>query len=132
MLILRSTHLLTSGKICLPIFGLPTWRFSRLSRLLSLLKCFVNGSADAAQEPRRDSIYSKPSPLYPWADESTYVRLPSFFEGIEPNPTNPTDQGAHVLLKLGDSVTTDHIGRAMLFLILAPQVSTCIQRCQTP
>jgi aconitate hydratase len=72
--------------------------------------------ADVMQEPRWDSIESKPSPLYPWADESTYVRLPSFFEGIEPNPApiQPI-KGAHVLLKLGDSVTTDHISPAGAF-----------------
>ena len=72
--------------------------------------------ADVMQEPRWDSIESKPSPLYPWADESTYVRLPSFFEGIEPTPApiKPI-QGAHVLLKLGDSVTTDHISPAGAF-----------------
>ena len=38
--------------------------------------------ADVMQEPRWDSIESKPSPLYPWADESTYVRLPSFLSLI--------------------------------------------------
>ena len=72
--------------------------------------------ADVMQEPRWDSIESHPSPLYPWADESTYVRLPSFFEGIEPNPAPiQSIEGAHVLLKLGDSVTTDHISPAGAF-----------------
>jgi aconitate hydratase len=54
--------------------------------------------------------------LYEWEEESTYVRLPSFFEGIEPTPSpiNPV-KGAHVLLKLGDSVTTDHISPAGAF-----------------
>lgn len=72
--------------------------------------------ADIMQEPRWDSIESSSSPLYPWKEESTYVRLPSFFEGIEPNPSpiNPV-KGAHVLLKLGDSVTTDHISPAGAF-----------------
>ena len=72
--------------------------------------------ADVMQEPRWDSVESRPSPLYPWAAESTYVRLPSFFEGIEPDPApiQPI-QGAHVLLKLGDSVTTDHISPAGAF-----------------
>ncbi len=67
-------------------------------------------------EPRWDSIPSTPSDLYPWAPESTYVRLPSFFEGIQPvpEPISPIE-GAHVLLKLGDSVTTDHISPAGAF-----------------
>ena len=67
-------------------------------------------------EPRWDSIPSTASDLYPWAPESTYVRLPSFFEGIQPDPAPISAiEGAHVLLKLGDSVTTDHISPAGAF-----------------
>jgi aconitate hydratase len=49
---------------------------------------------------------------YTWPD-STYVRKPSFFEGmdVEPKPVDPI-QGARVLAVLGDSVTTDHISPA--------------------
>ncbi|HMA27656.1 MAG: aconitate hydratase [Solirubrobacterales bacterium] len=49
---------------------------------------------------------------YTWPD-STYVRKPSFFEGIspEPLPVEPI-QGARALAVLGDSVTTDHISPA--------------------
>jgi aconitate hydratase A / 2-methylisocitrate dehydratase len=49
---------------------------------------------------------------YTWPD-STYVRKPSFFEGMdhEPKPVEPI-QGARVLALLGDSVTTDHISPA--------------------
>ncbi len=51
---------------------------------------------------------------YQWDPESTYVRLPPFFEGVEANaPAPPTDiEGARVLCLLGDSVTTDHISPA--------------------
>ena len=72
--------------------------------------------SDVLQEPRWDAISSSQSALYPWADDSTYVRLPSFFEGIlpEPAPIEPI-HGAKVLLKLGDSVTTDHISPAGAF-----------------
>jgi aconitate hydratase len=49
---------------------------------------------------------------YTWPD-STYVRKPSFFEGMdpEPKPVEPIG-GARVLAVLGDSVTTDHISPA--------------------
>ncbi|MGZ5420518.1 MAG: aconitate hydratase AcnA, partial [Solirubrobacterales bacterium] len=49
---------------------------------------------------------------YTWPD-STYVRKPSFFEGMEPEP-RPVEpiHGARVLAVLGDSVTTDHISPA--------------------
>ena len=51
---------------------------------------------------------------YRWVPESTYVRLPPFFEGVEPGePAPPEDiAGARVLCLLGDSVTTDHISPA--------------------
>ena len=72
--------------------------------------------SDVLQEPRWDAISSSESALYTWEDESTYVRLPSFFEGIrsKPDPIEPI-HGAKVLLKFGDSVTTDHISPAGAF-----------------
>jgi aconitate hydratase A / 2-methylisocitrate dehydratase len=49
---------------------------------------------------------------YTWPD-STYVRRPSFFEGMEPDPAPVQPiEGARVLAVLGDSVTTDHISPA--------------------
>ncbi len=49
---------------------------------------------------------------YTWPD-STYVRRPSFFEGmdVEPAEREPI-KGARVLAKLGESITTDHISPA--------------------
>jgi aconitate hydratase len=49
---------------------------------------------------------------YTWPD-STYVRRPSFFEGMDAQPAaiEPIT-GARVLAVLGDSVTTDHISPA--------------------
>jgi len=51
--------------------------------------------------------------LYAWDEASTYVQEPPFFLdlGSEPAPIAPI-AGARVLLKLGDSVTTDHISPA--------------------
>jgi aconitate hydratase len=49
---------------------------------------------------------------YTWPD-STYVRRPSFFEGMPEQPTDVPDiEGARVLAVLGDSITTDHISPA--------------------
>jgi aconitate hydratase len=49
---------------------------------------------------------------YDWR-ESTYVRRPPFFDGLEATPSVPGDiTGARVLAVLGDSVTTDHISPA--------------------
>jgi aconitate hydratase len=50
---------------------------------------------------------------FAWSDDSTYVRRPSFLEDIPKEPSKPGDiEGARVLAKLGDSVTTDHISPA--------------------
>ncbi len=82
---------------------------------------FRDRYSDATQEPRWDAIEALTADLYPWRDESTYVRLPSFFEGIKPQP-EPISSigGARVLLKLGDSVTTDHISPAGAFPVDQP------------
>lgn len=59
---------------------------------------------------------SLPTPegkTFEWDPESTYVRKPPYFDGMPDEPTPVTDiDGARVLLKLGDSVTTDHISPA--------------------
>ncbi len=50
---------------------------------------------------------------FAWDEESTYVRKPPYFDGMGATPDPVTDiQGARVLAKLGDSVTTDHISPA--------------------
>jgi aconitate hydratase len=59
---------------------------------------------------------SLPTPdgkTFAWDESSTYVRKPPYFDGMPAEPTPVTDiEGARVLLKLGDSVTTDHISPA--------------------
>ena len=50
---------------------------------------------------------------YQWNDGSTYVRHPSFFEDMAPEPSEISDiVGARPLMILADSVTTDHISPA--------------------
>ena len=77
---------------------------------------FKSRYSDILSEPRWDAIHSESSALYDWDDSSTYVRLPSFLQGIESEPA-PIEriQGARVLVKVGDSVTTDHISPAGAF-----------------
>lgn len=53
---------------------------------------------------------------FAWDEKSTYVRKPPYFEGMKAQPEPVQDiAGARVLLKLGDSVTTDHISPAGSF-----------------
>ena len=59
---------------------------------------------------------SLPTPegkTFAWDEDSTYVRKPPYFDGMPDEPEPVTDiSDARVLLKLGDSVTTDHISPA--------------------
>ncbi len=50
---------------------------------------------------------------FAWDEDSTYVRRPTFLIDVSADPVAVTDiEGARVLAKLGDSVTTDHISPA--------------------
>jgi aconitate hydratase len=50
---------------------------------------------------------------FAWVEDSTYVRRPPFLEDVPEQPGEVSDiEGARVLAKLGDSVTTDHISPA--------------------
>jgi aconitate hydratase len=50
---------------------------------------------------------------YAWDEHSTYVREPSFFQDLSPQPSPICSiTGARVLARLGDSITTDHISPA--------------------
>ena len=51
--------------------------------------------------------------LFEWEPDSTYVRLPPFFQDLPAEPEPVVDiEVARVLAILGDSVTTDHISPA--------------------
>jgi aconitate hydratase len=50
---------------------------------------------------------------FEWDESSTYIRKPTFLEGMTMTPAPPADiRGARVLALLGDSITTDHISPA--------------------
>jgi aconitate hydratase len=50
---------------------------------------------------------------YAWVIDSTYIRKPTFLEGMTMMPPAPVElTGGRVLALLGDSVTTDHISPA--------------------
>jgi len=51
--------------------------------------------------------------LFAWDEGSTYVRRPPYFDGMSREPGTVEDvHGARCLVRLGDSVTTDHISPA--------------------
>ncbi|MDD7918453.1 aconitate hydratase [Actinomycetospora callitridis] len=75
---------------------------------------FTEGYSDVfAGDERWTSLDTPEGETFTWDPDSTYVRKPPYFEGMDREPSEVTDlEGARVLLKLGDSVTTDHISPA--------------------
>ena len=66
-----------------------------------------------AGDERWQSLPTPEGNTFEWDTDSTYVRRAPYFDGMPEEPTPVTDiEGARVLLKLGDSVTTDHISPA--------------------
>lgn len=70
-----------------------------------------DGIADSNEE--WNAIPVPTGDLYEWDDASTYIQLPPFFENMDrgTTPIQPI-HGAKVLVKVGDSITTDHISPA--------------------
>ena len=94
---------------------------------------FIERYSDVLSEPRWDAIPSKTGSLFEWDEESTYVRLPSFLQGIgrQPDSIEPI-KSARVLVKVGDSVTTDHISPAGAFPHHGPAGQYLISRGVEP
>ena len=66
-----------------------------------------------AGDERWRSLPTPEGNIFTWDEKSTYVRKAPYFDGMPETPAPVTDiEGARVLLKLGDSVTTDHISPA--------------------
>ena len=66
-----------------------------------------NGSAEW------NAIHSADSQLYPWSEESTYIKNPPFFDDMTMEPEGIKDiENARILGLFGDSITTDHISPA--------------------
>jgi aconitate hydratase len=64
-------------------------------------------------DERWNSLEIPSGQRFAWDQDSTYVRLPPFFEDLPREPEPLTDiENARALAVLGDSVTTDHISPA--------------------
>lgn len=75
---------------------------------------FTDDYADVfAGDERWRNLETPSGDTFAWDADSTYVRKPPYFDGMPEEPTAVEDiEGARVLAKLGDSVTTDHISPA--------------------
>ena len=73
------------------------------------------GSADQ-HSPLWNTIDAPSGSVYEWDDDSTYIQNPPFFQGMSMELNEIKDiNSARVLVKVGDSVTTDHISPAGAF-----------------
>jgi len=75
---------------------------------------FTRDYADVfAGDERWQTLPTPTGQTFAWDDGSTYVRKAPYFDGmgLQPDPVTDID-GARVLARLGDSVTTDHISPA--------------------
>ena len=71
--------------------------------------------------PMWNAIEAPTGKVYEWDDSSTYIQNPPFFREIGLDSVSLQDiTGARVLVKLGDSVTTDHISPAGAFSAETP------------
>lgn len=71
--------------------------------------------------------------LYSWDENSTYVQEPPFFVNLSstPEPVKSIN-GARVLAKLGDSITTDHISPAGSISVSSPAAKYLMERGVEP
>lgn len=75
---------------------------------------FATRYADVfAGDERWQNLPTPEGNLFAWDPASTYIRRAPYFDGMPATPVPVTDvAGARVFMKLGDSVTTDHISPA--------------------
>lgn len=80
-----------------------------------------------------NAIPSADDPVYAWDDASTYIQEPPFFLDLPPEPA-PIEAivGARVMVKGGDSVTTDHISPAGAIAINGPAGQYLLDRDVSP
>ena len=83
--------------------------------------------------PEWNAIPSTDEPVYEWDAESSYIQEPPFFVDLprEAAPIEPI-MGARVMVKGGDSVTTDHISPAGAIAINGPAGQYLLERDVSP
>ena len=80
-----------------------------------------------------NKIPIKGGELFDWEDDSTYIQEPPFFIDMSAEPPPITSiENARVLVKVGDSVTTDHISPAGSIAIDSPAGQFLIEKGVEP
>ncbi len=72
-------------------------------------------------DARWKALDAPPGATFAWDDDSTYLRRPPYLDGMTHDVIPlPDIEGARVLVKLGDSVTTDHMSPAGAIPVQTP------------
>ena len=80
-------------------------------------------------DERWRSLPTPEGPVYAWDPSSTYVQEPPYFVDLDPEPSDPPDVvSARCLVKVGDSITTDHISPAGSIKVDSPAGRFLIER----
>ena len=113
-----TTEPLGKGKDGKPVYLKDVWPTTAevqetIARVLSA-EMYRSRYADAFKGPKEwQSVKAASGLTYKWDIASTYVRTPTFFEGLTMETSPLKDiAGAQLLAMLADSVTTDHISPA--------------------
>jgi aconitate hydratase len=113
-----TTEPLGAGADGSPVYLADIWpsahEISEIVQTALAAEMFTRGYADVFEGDDRWRSLPVPSgDTFEWDPDSTYVRLPPYFEEMPASPEPLHDiHGARVLAVLGDSVTTDHISPA--------------------
>jgi aconitate hydratase A / 2-methylisocitrate dehydratase len=84
-------------------------------------------------DARWQSLQVPEGNVFAWDPDSTYVRKPTFLEGMTMDPAPLSDiTGARMLAVLGDSVTTDHISPAGSIKVDSPAGKYLIEKGVKP
>lgn len=94
---------------------------------------FEEQYGDIFESEEWDDIPVGGGELYEWKEESTYIQEPPFFMDMGENPDPITSiNGARTLVKVGDSITTDHISPAGSIPINSPAGKHLMERGVEP
>jgi aconitate hydratase len=106
------------GKNGRPVFLNDVWPTNReIAQFIPLSQnpqAFIRAYSDLeTNNPMWNSLPDTREPVYPWNETSTYIQEPPYFLEMKPEaePIRPI-LNARVLVKAGNSVTTDHISPA--------------------
>ncbi len=70
--------------------------------------------------------------VFDWQEDSTYIQEPPFFIDMDEDPTIREIENARVMVKVGDSTTTDHISPAGAISRTSPAAEYLLERDVAP